>query len=124
MPETVTLGGRTFELQAMPWGQLKRLASAINRVGHALAAGLSDEQTMDDMGKVISIGLNIPLEELEQLPTDWHEASNAFRSLMRASGMEQEMETALGEARRRGLIPGAPATPSTPGTVATPNSQP
>ena len=124
MPETIILGGRTFELQAMPWGQLKRLAAAINRVGHALAAGLSDEQTMDDMGKVISIGLNIPLEELEQLPTDWHEASNAFRALMRASGMEQEMETALGEARRRGLIPGAPATLSTPGTAATPSSQP
>lgn len=118
--ETVILGGLRFELAAMPFGQLKKLSVAINRVGRALASGVADDDTMDDMGSVLAIGLGIPLEELDRLPTNWHEACNAFRALMRVSGMEQEMEYAAGEAQRRGLVSSAPA--STPGTGSTPAS--
>lgn len=121
--ETIALGGRQFDLAPLPWGKLKKLSAAINRVGHALAAGVADEDTMDEMGSVLSIGLGLPVEELEALPTNWHEASNAFRALMRVSGMEQEMEFALGEAQRRGFVPKAPAaSPSTDGTSSTPAS--
>lgn len=123
-PETVTLGGRSFELQAMPWGQLKRLTAAINRVGMALSAGVATDAVGDDMGHVLSIGLGIAPADLDALPTDYHEVSNAFRALMRVSGMEAEMEHALGEARRRGLLPRLPAAPSTPGTGSTPTPQP
>jgi hypothetical protein len=121
--ETITLGGREFELAPMPWAKLKRLTAAINRVGQALAAGVADDETMDEMGSVLSIGLGLPLDELEALPTNWHEASNAFRALMRVSGMEQEMEFALGEAQRRGFLAKSPAgNASTPGTSSTPAS--
>lgn len=123
--QTITLGGRRFDLAPMPWGTLKKLSAAINRVGQALAAGVADESTMDEMGRVLSIGLGLSIEELEALPTNWHEASNAFRALMTVSGMEAEMEYALGEARRRALGLAGPATKaSTPGTVSTPESSP
>lgn len=123
--ELITLGGRRFELAPMPFGQLKRLSVAINRVGRALAAGVADEETMDDMGQVLAIGLSIKLEALDELPTNWHECCTAFRALMKVSGMEQEMEFALGEAQRRGLITSAPASSSsTPGTGSTPASSP
>lgn len=128
-PETVTLGGRTFELQAMPWGRLKRLTAAINRVGLALSAGIASDAAADDMGQVLCIGLGLEPAELEALPTDYHEVSNAFRALMRVSGMEAEMEHALGEARRRGLprvgpAPATETTASTPGTASTPTPPP
>lgn len=120
--ETISLGGREFTLEPMPWGTLKKLSAAINRVGQALAAGVADEATMDEMGQVLSIGLGLQLDELDRLPTNWHEASNAFRALMRVSGMEAEMEYALGEAQRRalGLARPATTTTSTPGTGSTP----
>lgn len=123
----ITLGGREFALEPLPWGTLKKLSAAINRVGQALAAGVADEATMDEMGHVLAIGLGLPLEELDQLPTNWHEASNAFRALMKVSGMEAEMEFALGEAQRRALGLARPATmptPSTPGTGSMPASSP
>ena len=128
-PETVVLGGRSFELQAMPWGQLKRVAAAIQRVGMALSAGVVGESVVDDMGQVLCLGLGLSAAELEALPTDYHEVSNAFRALMRVSGMEAEMEHALGEARRRGLprvgpAPAPETTPSTPGTASTPTPPP
>lgn len=114
-PETVALGGRSFELQAMPWGQLKRLTGAIQRVGMALSAGVAGDAVLDDMGQVLCIGLGLSQAELDALPTDYHEVSTAFRALMRVSGMEAEMEHALGEARRRGGPFGGtpPATPPT-----------
>lgn len=132
LPETVTLGGRSFALEAMPWGQLKRLTSAIQRVGMALAAGVvGDDRVADDMGQVLCLGLKLSPAQLDALPTDYHEVSNAFRALMRVSGMEAEMEHALGEARRRGgqalgAAPAAPSTaaPSTPGTASTPTPPP
>lgn len=112
-PESITLGGRRFELQAMTWGQLKRLTGAIQRVGMALSAGVVGDAVLDDMGQVLCLGLQITQAELDALPTDYHEVSTAFRALMRVSGMEAEMEHALGEARRRGLlVPPAPATPT------------
>jgi hypothetical protein len=128
-PETVTLGGRSFELQAMPWGQLKRVAGAIQRVGMALSAGVAGDAVIDDMGHVLCLGLGLQAAELEALPTDYHEVSNAFRALMRVSGMEAEMEHALGEARRRGLPLAGPApatakTTPTPGTASTPTPPP
>lgn len=122
--EVVTLGDRSFELRPMPWKQLRRLAAKIRTLGMALAAGVADESTMADMADVLSIGLDLPLDELDALRTDWHEVSNAFRALMRVSGMERELEHALGEARRRGLLPPAPAsipgTPSMPGSTSPP----
>lgn len=128
-PETVTLGGRVFELQAMPWGQLKRLTGAIQRVGMALSAGVVGDAMLDDMAQVLCIGLGLDQAELDALPTDYHEVSTAFRALMRVSGMEAEMEHALGEARRRGLQLAGPApatatTTSTPGTASTPTPLP
>ena len=123
--ETITLGGRRFELQAMPWGQLKRLSVAINRVGIALAAGIVTDDTLDDMGRVLCLGLGVPADELEQLPTNQHEVANAFRALMRVSGMQQEAEYLQGEALRRALASTQPSAPaSTPGTGSTPTPPP
>lgn len=125
-PETVTLGGRSFELQAMPWGQLKKLAFVIHRVGVALSVGVVGESTLDDLGRVLSIGLGLTVEELDQLPTNQHEVGNAFRALMRVSGMQQEMEFQQGEAIRRELDAqlSAAAATSTPGTASTPTPPP
>jgi len=124
--ETITLGGRSFTLAPMPWGQLKRLTLAISRVGIALAAGLVTEETLDDMGRVLSIGLGLPADELEQMPTDQHEVSAAFRALMRVSGMQQEMDFQQGEALRRALASTQPPAPSssTHGTASTPTPPP
>lgn len=123
--ESVTLGGRQFDLAPLPFKQLRRFTVVINRVGRALAVGLADDGTIDDMAQVLSIGLGLEPDELDALPTNWHECCNAFRALMRVSGMEQEIDFALGEAQRRGLVPGAPAmVPSTLGTSSTPTSLP
>lgn len=123
--ETIILGGRNFELAPLPFAQLRRLTVATNRVGRALALGIADEETIDDMAKVLAIGLAISPEGLDALPTNWHECCNAFRALMRVSGMDQEIDFALGEAQRRGLIAKAPAAlESIHGTGSTPESPP
>lgn len=122
MAETVTLGGRRFALEPLPWGKLKRLTAAIQRVGMALAAGVAGDAVFDDLGQVLCLGLGLDPAELDALPTDYHEASNAFRALMRVSGMEAEMEHALGEARRRGAQLAAPASQA--GTASTPTPPP
>jgi hypothetical protein len=125
--ETVTVGGEVFVLRPMPWGQLKKVCAAVGRVGASLAAGQADESVMDQMTLVLSLGLGKTVDELEALPTNMHEVGNAFRSLMRISGMEAEMEHSLGEMRRRvsmAALPAQAAAQATDGTSSTPASQP
>lgn len=122
---TVTLGGRVFELHPMPWGKLKKVTVALGNVGRALASGVPDETSLDQMGYALALGLGISIEELENLPTDQHEIGNAFRALMKVTGMEQELEHNLGELKRRALHTAqqqhsAPSAPANSGTSSTP----
>ena len=126
---TVTLGGRVFELHPMPWGKLKKVTVALGNVGRALASGVPDEASLDQMGYALALGLGITVEELENLPTDQHEIGNAFRALMLVTGMEQELEHNLGELKRRALRTeqpqqSAPSAPANSGTSSTPTPQP
>lgn len=120
-PDHVVLGGRRFEITAMPWGRLRKLTVAINRVGLALAVGIvGDEGALDDMEKVLSIGLDIPPEELGQLNTNWDELGIAFQALMKVSGLANSMEKLLGEVQRRAVE--IQTGPATAGTTSTPVS--
>lgn len=121
--QTITLGGRTFQAAPLPWGRLRKVMAAINRVGTAAAAGLFDESSLDDMAAVLCAGYNIAPEDLEAMPTTIEEVQRAFDAVVKISGLEQAMEKALGEARRAGRLPVPPAAQTlTPGMPSTPTS--
>jgi len=122
--EYITLGDRDFLVQPMPWGVLRKLNAAIRRIGVGVAAGAPEDALLDDMTEVITTGLGITVDELDAMPgISFEQTGEAFRALMRVSGMEREMERTLGEARRRvqqmSLAP-TPGTPSMPSSLPTP----
>ena len=113
---TVTLGGREFPVGPMPWGRLKAVMGAINRVGMAAAGGLFGDAELEDMATVLQKGLEIEPQEFDALPTTIAEVLRAFNAVVKASGLEEVM----GEALRAGLAKATPATPtSTPGMPST-----
>lgn len=114
---TVTLGGKQFTVGPMPWGRLKSVMSAINRVGLAAAAGVFDDAQLEDMATVLQKGLQIEPQAFDELPTTIAEVLHAFNAVVKASGLEEVM----GEALRAGLAKASPAIPpSTPGIPSTP----
>jgi hypothetical protein len=119
-PKTITFGGREFEVKPLPWGRLRRVMGAINRVGMAAAVGLFDDSALDDMSSVLCEGFDLKPEELEAMPTNLEEAQAAFEAIVQVSGLEQVMEKALGEARRAVLTAPLANPDSTPGTPSTP----
>ena len=117
---TISLGGKQFTVKPLPWGKLKKVTAAINRIGMAAAAGIFDERALDDMALVLSMSFDIPLAELEEMPTDLVELNLAFDAVVKVSGLERQMEKALGEARRAGHLPASALIPTlTPGTPST-----
>lgn len=123
-PAAVQFGGKTYELSALPWGRLRKIMGAINRVGMAAAVGYFDDSALDDMAVVLAEGLGIAPADLEEAPTNLEEAQAAFEAIVRVSGLEKAMEKALGEARRAALLVPLATPASTPGTPSTPTSSP
>lgn len=101
--ETIQLGGRTFEVEALPWGKLKPLAAVLYRVGLALSLDHDDESTLDDVTLALSLGLGLSIKEVEALPANLHEVGSALRALLRVSGIQQELDYQQLELTRRQL---------------------
>lgn len=127
--ETTTLGGVVFILRPLPWKAARRQAVAIYEVGAALASGEMTDAVLDKMSAVLAAGLQVEPAVLDELPTNVFEAGQAFQALMRVSGMQQQMEHALGEMLRRRQQASPPAVQASPsaseetGTPSTPAPQ-
>lgn len=113
---TITLAGKARPVQALNFGQLKRLLPAINRVAVALTLSRLDEPAMDDMGAVLCAATGIPAAELDALPIQAHELGPAFETIVSLAGLKPAEGPASGEA----LPVASPGT----GTTSTPTSPP
>jgi hypothetical protein len=113
---TILLAGRAFSVAALPFGVLKRLLPAINRVAVALAIGRLDEPAMDDMGAVLCAATGIASADLDALPIQAHELGPAFETIVDLAGLKPAEGAPSGE-------PPAVAAPGI-GTTSTPISPP
>lgn len=87
---TFTLGGQPFTVHTLPWGRCKKVVARLASVGAAMAAGGGhSEKTQDDVIQALSIALDMPVPELEQLPVEPIEVNAAVNELIRVTGMDR-----------------------------------
>jgi hypothetical protein len=123
MSETLTLGGRRFELRPLKLGQLRHVLDALEdlsgRTGGALIAAAA---------QVVAAGLapahpDLTAEAVLDLEGGVDELNAAVAAVLRTAGL-RPAETGLGEARSPdGWPPGAAVTGMT-GTAPAPSSAP
>lgn len=124
---TITLAGRAIPVEALPFGVLKRMLPAINRVAVGLAYNRLDEAAMDDMGAVLSAATGIPAAELDALPIQAHELGPAFETIVDLAGLKPKEGAPSGEAQAvaspgTGMtsMPTSPPASAGPGETSTP----
>lgn len=108
---TVTLAGKDYPVQALPFGHLKKALPVMMRIGVTLAAGSLSEADMDTLGNVVAWGVG--LDTLDDLRVRADELMAAFQVVAEVSGLAQK-ET----------VPGESQGPGSTGTSSTPNSPP
>lgn len=94
---SVVLGGITFPVEPMPWREQRRLCVSMYEVGAAIAAGKFTDEVLGSLTEVLAVGLKVDVAEIEGIETNVFEISQAFQVLMRATGLEQQMDQVSGE---------------------------
>ncbi|WP_164963958.1 hypothetical protein [Rubrivivax sp. JA1026] len=97
MPErqSINFGGREFAIQALPLKRVTKLVSHFNRVVAAMEGGRMTDASLDAMIDAISVGLDVPREGLDELPTTIPEIAEALAVLVRVSGYDEAMRQEL-----------------------------
>ena len=115
MTQTITLGGVSHEVAALPLGRLRKLLPALSRASVAFNSGLMAERQFDDVAEVLAAVLGKPVEEIEQMAMTMPEISEAMVMAAQISGLVEKGVDALGEAKP-GAAPDQTLTPSTSST--------
>lgn len=114
--QVITLGGKAFEVAPPPLKRLKRLIPAISALSVAIAnAGARFELTDADLQhvtKMLSAALDKPEAEVDEMPMDMAEISDAILTLAEVAGL-----TPKGDMVGEGLPVMPPATALTPSTA-------
>lgn len=109
--KTITLGGKSFEVEPPPLKRLKRLVPAISALTVAVAnAGARLELTDADMQHVttmLAAALDKPATEVDDMPMGMDEISDAILVLAEVAGLTP-----------KGQIPGEPRPVTPPETTA------
>jgi hypothetical protein len=84
---SIQLGGAPVEIRPLPFGKLKRLFPAINRVAANLSVGQFDEATMDELGGILAAATGLEPAALDALPIKISELSAAFAAVVEATGL-------------------------------------
>jgi hypothetical protein len=128
LTETISLGGRQFELQPLKLGQLRRLVDALDRMSRQRGGGL-----IEAAAEVVAAGLapahpELTADALLDLEAGVDELNAAVGTVLRAAGLRPlEQGTAAGEALpteptpREGSFAGStpPSPPAATGVTAT-----
>ncbi|HTV87995.1 MAG TPA: hypothetical protein VME41_03170 [Stellaceae bacterium] len=118
MRETITLGGRTFQLRPLKLGQLRRLVDALDAMG-----GQSGGALIAAAADVVVAGLapahpDLSAEALLDLEAGVAELNEAVAAVLRVAGLRPAADTAAGEAGP--VAEKAPAMRSAPSTAPSP----
>ncbi|MDQ7989019.1 MAG: hypothetical protein REI09_05225 [Candidatus Dactylopiibacterium sp.] len=110
----ITLGKRTFPIDAVPLGKLKIITPAVVRAGRAFERGEVSEGAMNDVIAIIAAGTGLSVEDIESIPgATMPQLSAAMRAISVVSGLIESVDAGNAESRPE------VATPST-GTTSTP----
>lgn len=109
--KSITLSGVSYPVKPMPLGRLKLAITAFGRAGAAFARGDMSEKTLDDVSLIISYGIGISVEEVEQIPAALPELAEALDVIAQVAGLRPSEST-------QGEGAAVAATPST-GTTST-----
>jgi hypothetical protein len=115
MTETVTLGGRQFELRPLKLGQLRHVLDALDAL-----AGKSGGALIEAAAHIVAAGLapahpDIDSAAVLDLQAGLEELNAAVAAILRAAGL-----TPVGEARPAASEAAAPAGSSPPSTPPSP----
>jgi len=119
MTETITLGGRNFEIRPLKLGQLRHLLDALDEM-----AGKSGGALIDAAAKVVTAGLasahpDLTADAVLDLEATIEELNTAVASILRIAGLTP-MENATGEARPVASPEEIPGNSSVPFTAPSP----
>lgn len=120
--QTITLGGKSYPVEAVPLGRLKVLVPALSAFSASIAE-MSDGRQMTEADlahaiKAIAAGLNLSISDAEEIPASLDELIEVVDILAQVSGLKAKGAADLGEA-----TPGeTPATDSTQLTASLPTS--
>jgi hypothetical protein len=122
MTDTITLGGRGFELRPLKLGQLRHVLDALDEMSRQSGGGL-----IAAAAKVVAAGLapahpGLAAEALLDLEAGVAELNAAVTAVLRVAGLRPVTETDVGEALspEGRPPPKAPASSSPPFTAPSP----
>jgi len=123
MTETISLGGRHFELRPLKLGQLRHLLDALEQMSGAAGGGL-----IAAAAKLVAAGLapahpDLTAEALLDLEAGVDDLNAAVAAVLRTAGL-RPLENAAGEARSPDGRPPPAAVPGMAGTALAPSSAP
>jgi hypothetical protein len=115
MTETITLGGRDFEIRALKLGQLRYLLDALDEM-----TGKSAGALIEAAAKVVTAGLapahpDLTADTVLDLEATVDELNGAVAAILRTAGL-----TPAGEARPVASLPEVPGPSSAPSTEPSP----
>ena len=115
MTETITLGGRDFEVRALKLGQLRHLLDALDEM-----TGKSAGALIEAAAKVVTAGLtpahpDLTADTVLDLEATLEELNAAVAAILRTAGL-----TPAGEARPVASRPEAPGPSSAPSMAPSP----
>ena len=85
-PNVITLGGQPFEVAPVPFGRLRGIIAAMNRMQ---AAGMQSETAMEESAVVFALLLNKPREEIDAMPIGVAEMVAALEKVPGLCGIDQ-----------------------------------
>jgi hypothetical protein len=119
MTQTITLGGRDFEVRALKLGQLRHLLDALDEM-----TGKSAGALIEAAAKVVTSGLapahpDLTADKVLDLEATIEELNTAVAAILRAAGLTP-MENTTGEARPVASRPEVPEPSSAPSMAPSP----
>jgi len=100
--QTITLGGKSYPVEAVPLGRLKVLLPALSAfslaVSQTSATRHLSEAEMNHALTAVSAGLGLSVAEVEQIPATLNELIEAVGTLAQVSGLTAKGGVDLGEA--------------------------
>lgn len=125
--DTVVLAGRVLPVRAVPLGVARELVPAIVRCSKAFASWEFSEALYDDIVKVLALGLNVPVHQIESLTVSLFDLAPVVERIARVNGLpvleagSTDMGKLLALMTQTGTnsMPGSSAPPDGPGTTST-----
>lgn len=85
---TITLGTTAIPVPPIPLGRVRKLPVVCNRVYAAFAVNVLDDAVSNDIVLILSLGLGLPVEELDAMPATFDQLKDAIDVIVDVAGLK------------------------------------